>query len=113
MLATEPETIKTLIDAGIDVNRQDGVGRTALILLIAKYGYYDIIESIQTLLDAGADVNVKNKWGRSAYFFALTCKNQDVINMLARAGAEIIPYDHDEYYLYPILLEEGLESGDH
>jgi ankyrin repeat protein len=114
MLATNSETIKTLIDAGIDVNRRDGEGRTALMHLIAHIGYsdYDITESIQALLSAGADVNIKNKRGRSAYFFALATNNQSVINMLARAGAERISYDYGERSLYSILLEEGLASGD-
>ena len=67
--------VKKLIQAGGDVNEQNGSGWTPLHYA-SHYGH---VEVISALLAAGADKTLKNKLGRTPHDVA---KNQDVKNAL-------------------------------
>lgn len=60
------DCMKELLEAGANVNAQDGDGRTALIWATSeKYP-----DSVKVLLGVGADVNVKDKDGNTALMWA-------------------------------------------
>ena len=67
------ESVRTLIDAGADLDAQDAEDSTALILATVN-GYLDIAE---LLLKAGADPNVADRFGRTVLFVATDMNTLD------------------------------------
>ena len=63
-----PELIKTLLDAGADVNAKDVRGMTPLMLSVATDHQDPAI--IRMLLEHGADPNIKSKLGETAVDWA-------------------------------------------
>lgn len=68
--------VKTLIDAGADVNLPDPDGTSALLMSIVNF-HYDIASY---LIDKGADVNAADTKGRTALYAAVDMKNVDISN---------------------------------
>ena len=78
-----PEVIKTLIDAGANVNVGGIYGITALMMA-------DKLEIVETLIKAGADVNAINHDGATALMMAVRSnKNPKIIKALIDSGADI------------------------
>ena len=57
---SNPDIIKTLLDAGADVDARDKSGWTSLMYAVAYSRKSDIIKA---LIDAGADVNARDDVG--------------------------------------------------
>lgn len=89
-------TVKTLIAYGADVNlggdyREYGwknqfKGTVPPIVHAAKH---NLNKMVQILLDAGAHVNATDPEGHTALWYAVKNRNFDLINILARAGANL------------------------
>ena len=88
--------VKSLLDAGVDVNRQDQYGRSP-IHLAAMYGH---VATARTILANGADVNVTDRWGK----FPLDCAERNgyykIAVLLLQNGAT--PNANDSY-LHAVL----------
>jgi ankyrin repeat protein len=72
----------------VDVNERDENGETPLIALVARGGSAD---DVRLLVAAGADVGAVEKLGsdgRSAMFWAARQGHAEVVEALARAGAD-------------------------
>ena len=67
------ESVRTLIEAGADLDAQDAEDSTALILATVN-GYLDIAE---LLLESGADPNVEDRFGRTVLFVATDMNTLD------------------------------------
>ena len=78
--------ITLLLAAGAKVNRQNYIGRTALMKAVRCRYHPSIAE---TLLNAGAKINTKDKHGRTALMLALSSAEAPIvtIKMLLAAGA--------------------------
>ena len=120
--------VKSLLDAGVDVNRQDQYGRSP-IHLAAMYGH---VATARAIIANGADVKVTDRWEKSpldcaeregyykiavlllqngatpssddSYLHAVLCAAaaygySEVVLKLIRAGAE--PQKKDEYGITP------------
>src|SRR6476619_6264750 len=72
--ARDLQAINAFIDAGINLNAQDGDGRTALISAAAR-GELDVVN---TLISRGADINVKDKLGFTALSHAIDAMHDEV-----------------------------------
>jgi ankyrin repeat protein len=72
-----------LVEAGADLNRQDGEGSTALIVAIVN-AHFDLAA---LLLDKGADPNVADETGMSALYAAVDMHT--VAPMLSRPGLKL------------------------
>ena len=77
--------IKTLIDAGVDVNAKDIIGCSALNMALQ----HDDIKIMNILIKAGADVNNKDKEGYTVLIRAVHYNNIDAVNVLLGAGADV------------------------
>jgi uncharacterized protein len=68
------DVIKTLIEAGADVNVKNGDGQTALIIVV---GAGDV-EITEILVKAGADPDIEDDFGVSARMYANIFKNDKI-----------------------------------
>lgn len=63
------ETLDLILSYQFDINAQDDVGRTALMLTISHFNQYSDI--FYRLIKLGADVNIKNKRGENVLFYCV------------------------------------------
>jgi hypothetical protein len=86
-----PELIRALIDAGANVNAQDILGMSPLMLAVAAEN--QDVAVVRVLLQAGANVNARSGRGETALDWARKFGSRPVIAALQRAGAsESVPY---------------------
>ena len=88
--------VKSLLDAGVDVNRQDQYGRSP-IQLAAMYGH---VPTVRAILAYGADVNAKDRWGKSPLNSAEIGGYYKIAVLLLQHGAIPTP---DDSYLHAVL----------
>lgn len=79
-------TVEQIIKTGVDVNRSDDRGNTALMRAV-EYGH---IEIVRMLLKAGADPNAKNTAGWTPLWWAMGAPNNaTTISLLVASGANV------------------------
>ena len=86
----DPETIKTLLTAGADVNAKTNKGVTALMMAVEFYNrFYDNpkVLMLKTLLDAGADANAADNNGTTALMMAIGRNEPSMVKALLDGGA--------------------------
>jgi ankyrin repeat protein len=82
------ETVRLLLDAGIDVNAKDDSGDTALMYLPSNNTLSTL--PYKTLLDAGADVKITNEDGDTVVTKLLRrIENKDILKILLDGGAPV------------------------
>lgn len=84
-------TLKSLIDAGADVNARSSDEWTPLMLATIK-GHTQMVEA---LLKNGADSNARNRKGWTALMFAVSMNDADTMRILLSAGANINARDKE------------------
>ncbi|CAI7605614.1 unnamed protein product [Penicillium manginii] len=90
-LSGSAETVKILLDAQADVNAQGGEYGNALQAAAAALS--GNAETVKLLLDAQADVNAQGGQCGSPLLAAIYSDHADVIEILLRAGADIVLAD--------------------
>jgi len=84
--------LRELIDAGADVNAEDGSGKTMLMdACMHKHGD----EIVRLLLDNGADANARDEDGWTSLMYAVKGGHAEVVKMLLDAGADANARDED------------------
>ena len=81
---SDTHALRLFLTAGMDVNTNDGEGRTAL-MYAARAGD---IPTINILLDRKADVNERNSGGATALSWAVAGEHEDVLRLLLDHGAD-------------------------
>lgn len=76
-------TLKSLINAGADVNISEADGATALAWAV----YNDDVETVNLLIQAGADVNAANDYGINPLHLACDNQNALIVKILLMANA--------------------------
>lgn len=102
--AGDVETIKTLIEAGADINVLDKTEDSFPLKVACDNGKYDIVK---ILVDNGADVNLKNKYNRTALILhqqypALAKEYLQIIKILLENKAEV-NVQEKEYGSTPLI----------
>jgi ankyrin repeat protein len=93
-----PEQIEKYLMKGADINAKDVFGRTPL-MIASENGETDVVKF---LLEEGADVNVKDDNENTALSYAVSKSyymihnNEEIINMLLKAGANVNCFCNDE-----------------
>jgi len=80
----DTDTIRRLIEEGIDINSQDSQGRTAT--MIATYNH-DVVNA-KILIDAGADVNIRDDMKNNPFLYAGAEGYIDILKLTIEAGAD-------------------------
>lgn len=86
IFAKDGSDLRSLIEAGVDVNAADKQGMTALMFAARDSGDPELLRN---LISAGADVNAKDKLGKTVLMIAARHNsNPEVIRVLIEAGAK-------------------------
>ena len=87
------DKLRSLIDAGADVNAEDNEGTTPLML--AAYEGYE--EVVKILIEAGADVvNARDStYGKTPLMWAAAGGHESAVKILIEAGADVKAEDND------------------
>ena len=80
----EAETIKNLINEGVDINVQDSNGRTATMIA----AYNNDVETAKVLIEAGADVNIQDDMKNNSFLYAGAEGYLDILKLTINAGAD-------------------------
>lgn len=78
------EQVRSLIEAGIDIDSRDRHGQTALMVASAR-GHAEIV---RLLLERGAALNSTAKYRLSALMLAVINGHTVIVRMLVEAGAD-------------------------
>jgi ankyrin repeat protein len=81
---TGPEVVRTLVQAGADVNACSGVTRATALHMAARRGH---VEIARALLDSGAAVNVLDRKGDTPLQRAINCRKSGVSQLLLESRA--------------------------
>jgi ankyrin repeat protein len=81
----ETETVRRLLDEGVNVDFADYSGNTALRWAVL----YRHLETAAFLIERQADVNHRNKFGQTALFQAAVWGDASLIDPLLQAGANV------------------------
>jgi ankyrin repeat protein len=78
-------TVEKLISEGVDVNRKDERGATALLYAVG----HATRPVIETLIKHGADVNLADKFLDTPLLVAVRAKRKDIMDVLLAHGADV------------------------
>lgn len=81
--------VKSLLDAGVDIDKQDQYGRSA-IQLAAMYGH---VATARAILAHRANINVQDRWGKSPLDSAESNGYYKIAVLLLQNGATLSPND--------------------
>ncbi|WP_082631761.1 ankyrin repeat domain-containing protein [Cytobacillus praedii] len=80
----ETETIKRLVEEGIDINTKDSEGRTAI--MIATYN--NDVDTAKVLIKAGADVNIQDNLKNNPFLYAGAEGYVEILKLTIESGAD-------------------------
>lgn len=80
----EFDTVRELLDKGVDINAQDGQGRTAI--MIATYA--NDVEMVKVLTESKADVDIQDDMLNNPFLYAGAEGYLDILKLMIAAGAD-------------------------
>ncbi|MBO7641621.1 MAG: ankyrin repeat domain-containing protein [Alphaproteobacteria bacterium] len=97
-----PLAVNTILELeGIDINKKDEYGNTALAKAAGSYSF----ESAKCLLRAGADVNSQNVHGETPLLYAVDKEDKRMVNLLLNNGADVNLKRNDDRLILEIAAE--------
>ena len=102
------ETVKTLLNEGVNPNSADGIDQTALFFA-AKHGFTEVVKA---LLAGGAEVDKKaSRKKRTALFMAAINGHYETAKVLIAAGGDINKLDDDSITPLHYVVGGGRDTG--
>ncbi len=95
------------LERGVDINRKDTRGNTALIFQAYNMCFKDIVKE---LIREGADVNAANDSGNTALHYALKYGGLDVARYLIKKGADYNHANNQNVTPAQIAAEKGYDT---
>jgi truncated hemoglobin YjbI len=80
------DVVRALVQAGANVNANDGVKRCTPLHMAARRGYARVAEA---LLECGANIEARDSLGDTPLRRAVNCGRADVVRLLLSRGADI------------------------
>ena len=80
------ETMKLLIEEGVDVNFQDDEYNSTALMIAADMGFTEIVE---LLIDAGADIHLQDNEGWTALMCAVNEGNIEIVKLFNNSSAAV------------------------
>ncbi len=90
--AARVERVRRSLEQGLDVNKADADGRTAM-MMAAFDGYTEVVE---VLFDHGAEVDRRDASGRTALMYASSGPFPQTVELLIESGADVNHADDAE-----------------
>lgn len=118
--AGDVESIKVMLDAGVDIDIVDGENTTPVVIALMNKEY----TAAKYLLDRGANPNLADNFGRAALFAAIDMRNEDWSAMPRRPHVDPMPSldivkeilkhkpDVNAEMQKPLPGRSGMDSGD-
>ncbi|MFC7784969.1 ankyrin repeat domain-containing protein [Rossellomorea sp. GCM10028870] len=78
------EEVETLIDEGTDINQQDALGRTPVMLAT----YQNNTDMVRLLIDKGADIHLQDELKNNPFLYAGAEGMNDILLLTIEAGAD-------------------------
>ena len=104
--ANDPEEVARALRAGVNPDKDDGIGRFALLL--AADNNYTLIVGL--LVKSGANPNISDSEGQSALLKAASWENEDMVKLLLEAGADPNQADKKGVSAYSEARDKGYTS---
>ena len=82
----DTETVKRLLEAGVDVNTEDSKHHSSVLMWAAHEGHTDIMD---LLIQNGASVDIRKPSGETALWFAAQKGHLEALKILAHHGADV------------------------
>jgi ankyrin repeat protein len=107
------ELVKTLLDAGADVNLKDNKGDTPIGRMFINQGgkHGDPISLVKVLLEAGADVNDVTSQNQSLLLHATLRKNDALVRLFLDEGATIDEGTLTSMNISPAAMKMFMDNG--
>lgn len=106
-LTAAKELFPIFLEKGVDVNRTDNRGMTALMLNAEEFCFKDVVK---LLLKAGADVNIADNEGNTALLYAVRNGDAEVSRFLIKKGADYNRANNDGQTPAQLAAEQGLDT---
>lgn len=84
VVGKEIDTVRELLNSGVDINAQNEQGRTAI--MIATYA--NDAEMVKVLIDEGADVDIQDDMLNNPFLYAGAEGYMDILKLMIAAGAD-------------------------
>ncbi|AWB34753.1 hypothetical protein DBV39_14635 [Orrella marina] len=84
-LENNVDTVKQLIDSGVEIDARDQSGSTALLVAARA----NSIDAAEVLIEAGADANAKDNINDSAYLYSGARGHLEILKMTLAHGADL------------------------
>ena len=115
--------LDVLLDAGADINAQDDMGNTALIIATNNINITSSIDVIELLIDRGCNLNTQNTYDWTALMY-VACSHFRATKLLVDHGCDInrqtfddrialvFAFEHGQNDIFNLLLSKHIERGD-